>query len=103
MAHNIYPCFKCGKWFDTKGEQRKHKCGSPEPKPVKQEVKEEVVEAISEEVSKEEVSSEEKVSEEFDRKEAVKALKEAGVISDGRSVTNKSNEELIEMLGEIEA
>lgn len=97
-AKNIYPCFVCGRWFATVGERKAHKCGEPEP--VKQEVKEEPVEAEVTETEVKEVSPENEVVE-FDRKEAVAKLKEAGVIADGRAVSNKSDEELMEMLKDV--
>lgn len=118
-AKNIYPCFKCGQWFPNKGAQKAHTCGEPVKEEKQEEIKEstevdskestvvesnESTETVKEEKTEnEEVSSEEENVSEFDRKEAVKALKEAGIISDGRSVTNKSDEELIEMLKEIKA
>lgn len=102
MSKNIYPCFICGQWFDTKGEQKTHKCGSPvkQEDKVEEEVKEEVVEVgeTPAESTENTENSEEVGDTEFNRKETVKALIEAGVIADGRSVSRKTDEELAEML-----
>jgi len=59
-------------------------------------------ETTKKEISKDEVSSE-KIDKKFNRKEAVASLIEAGIFKDRRSTTNKSDEELMRMLKDIEA
>jgi len=94
MSKNSYPCFKCKEWFDTAEIRAVHVCGK-KAKPVKQET-------TKKEISKDEVSSE-KIDKKFNRKEAIASLIEAEVFKDRRSTTNKSDEELIEMLKDIKA
>lgn len=100
-AKNVCPCFKCGEWFPTLGALKAHTCGvKPEAKKVedKKEIKEEPVVETGE-------TTEEEIKEttDFNRDDAINALKEAGIITDKRSVTRKSDEEVQEMLKEIEA
>ena len=97
MSENSYPCFKCKEWFETIEIREAHTCGK-RAKPKKQEVAIE----IKEEISKDEVSSE-KIDKKFNRKEAIASLVKAEVLKDRRSATNKSDEELIEMLKDIKA
>lgn len=107
MANKIYPCFSCGEWFETVGMQKAHKCGvKPLPKVEvverKIEIEDEDV-VVEETITPVETSSEneDKENTEFDRKEVINALKEAGKIVDGRAVSGKSDEELMEMLKEV--
>ena len=97
MSKNSYPCFKCKEWFETSELREAHKCGK-RAKPKKQEV----AITIDKEISKDEVSSE-KIDKKFNRKEAIASLIGAGIFKDRRSTTNKSDEELMRMLKDIEA
>jgi len=92
MGKNIYPCFKCGSWFETIGAQKAHarKCTGVKPIAVKAGEKKESSNVVKE-------------SAEFNREEAIVKLKEAEVIKDKRSVARKTDEELIDMLKAIEA
>lgn len=89
MPKGVYPCFKCGMWFESVEARRGHTCKKVE--------KEKVVPVDQE---KEVVSSEEKSMEDtdFNRSEVIQKLKDTGVINDKRSVSRKSNEELMLML-----
>jgi len=92
MSKNSYPCFKCKQWFDSAESREAHEC-SAKVKPVKQET------TKINNISKDEVSTDKK----FNRKEAITSLIKAEIIKDRRSTTNKSDEELIEMLKDIKA
>lgn len=109
MPKGVYPCFKCGEWFETKGQQKAHVCGVPATtvkaveevkvvKPAEVPIENKTDEAI---VASIEDSSTKEESAEFNRKESIDKLKDAGVIKDKRSVTHKSDDELKEMLEEI--
>ena len=101
MAHNVYLCSKCNLWFDTREALKAH-VQSGHKRPI-EEIKinpeilheseivpevETVTTIITESVETEDVMS---------RDEMIEALKEGGVISDGRSVSKKSDSEITEM------
>jgi phage tail sheath protein FI len=102
-AKNIYPCFKCGLWFSTVGEQKAHTCGvaTAEPKAVEAEVNEKIDAEVV--VTPDETNSKVEEDADFNREEAIQALKNADIIKDKRAVSKKSDEEVAEMLKAIEA
>lgn len=98
MPKGVYPCFRCGGWFESVAARKSHICGQV----VKKNVEEEKVSSAEEEVKV--VSSEEiKEDADFNRDEAIQMLKDSGVINDKRSVSRKSDEELMKMLEESRA